>query len=209
MPTAVIETSPSRGHKKRERTRHQFIAAGSAVFAAKGEALTVSDVVARAEVSNGTFYNYFGDRDELIDALAEHSIISLAAESALETSDQDPARRFAVATFRVLLRATEEPDWGRVVLRLIDHRRSYSEEMGRYLREDLAAGLREGRFTLGDDEITFDLHLGLIIMSLRRIVQGDTPPHHAERVVERALITLGIAKVEARELAADVVSAET
>ena len=209
MSATVLEESPSRGHKKRERTRSRLIAAGSAVLAEKGEAITVSDVVARAEVANGTFYNYFADRDELIDALAEHSIISLAAESALQTTDQDPARRFAVATFRVLLRATQEPDWGRVVLRLIDHRRSYSQEMGRYLREDLAAGFREGRFLLGDDEITLDLQLGLIIMSLRRIVQGDAPPHHAERVVERALTTLGIATEEARELAADVVSAET
>ena len=81
--------------------------------------------------------------------------------------------------------------------------------MGRYLREDLAAGLREGRFILGNDEITLDLHLGLIVMSLRRIVRGDAPAHHAERVVERALITLGIAKKEARKLATDVVSAET
>lgn len=209
MSASVLEESPSRGHKKRERTRRQLIAAGSAVLAEKGEALTVSDVVARAEVSSGTFYNYFDDRDELIDALAEHSIISLAAESALETTDQDPARRFAVATFRVLVRATEDPDWGRVVLRLIDHRRSYSQEMGRHLREDLAAGLREGRFTSGDDEITLDLQLGLIFMSLRRIVQGDAPPDHAERVVERALTALGIAKEEARKLAADVGSAET
>ena len=107
MPAPVLEERPSRGHKKRERTRRQLIAAGSAVLAEKGTALTISDVVARAEVSNGTFYNYFNDRDELIDALAEHSVISLAAESALQTTDQDPARRFAVATLRVLLRATD------------------------------------------------------------------------------------------------------
>jgi AcrR family transcriptional regulator len=72
MADAQIEGRTSRGHKKRELTRHQLIAAGIAVLAEKGEALTISDVVARAEVSNGTFYNYFTDRDELIDALAEH-----------------------------------------------------------------------------------------------------------------------------------------
>ena len=51
-----IETR-TRGHKKRERTRNQLIAAALRVFAQKGGALTVSDVVAEAEDSNGTFYN--------------------------------------------------------------------------------------------------------------------------------------------------------
>ena len=208
MADAQIEARPSRGHKKRERTRNQLIAAGVAVLAEKGEALTISDVVARAEVSNGTFYNYFADRDELIDALVEHSLISLAAESAAQTADQDPARRFAFATLRVLTRAGEDPTWGRVVLRLIDHRRSYSRDIGDYLREDLAAGFDEGRFQFGPDDITLDVVLGLLWMSVRRIVLGDAGPNHAERVLERALTILGIAIDEARSLATEAVAGQ-
>lgn len=206
MPSPEIERSPSRGHKKRERTRHQLIMAGVAVLAEKGEALTISDVVARAEVSNGTFYNYFSDRDALIDALAEHSLISLAAEAAAQTTDQDPARRFAFATLRVLSRAAEDPTWGRAVLRLIDHRRSYSRELGGYLREDLTAGFAEGRFEFGADEVTLDILSGLILMSVRRIVRGDAGPDHGECVLERALTILGLAKDEARILATETIA---
>jgi AcrR family transcriptional regulator len=204
MAEPQIEEKPSRGHKKRERTRHQLISAGLAILAEKGEALTISDVVARAEVSNGTFYNYFADRDELIDALAEHSLLSLAAESASQTTDQDPARRFAFATLRVLSRVAEDPTWGRAVLRLLDRHRSYSRDIAGYLREDLAAGFDEGRFEFGPDEITLDVLLGLIWMSVRRIVRGDAGPDHAERVLERALVILGISKDEARTLAAEI-----
>jgi AcrR family transcriptional regulator len=206
MAAPRTEGRPSRGHKKKERTRHQLIAAGVAVLAEKGEALTISDVVARAEVSNGTFYNYFADRHELIDALAEHSLMSLAAQSAIQTADQDPARRFAFATLRVLSRAAEDPTWGRAVLRLLDRRRSYSRDIGGYLREDLAAGFDEGRFEFGPDEITLDVLLGLILMSVRRIVREDARPDHAERVLERALAILGIAKGEARTLATEAVA---
>jgi AcrR family transcriptional regulator len=206
MASPQIEGRPSRGHKKRERTRHQLIAAGVSVLAEKGEALTISDVVARAEVSNGTFYNYFADRDELIDALAEHSLISLAAESAIQTTDQDPARRFAFATLRVLSRVAEDPTWGRAILRLLDRRRSYSRDIGGYLREDLTAGFDEGRFEFGPDAITLDVLLGLILMSVRRIVRGDAGPDHAERVLERALTILGIAKDEARTLATQAIA---
>jgi AcrR family transcriptional regulator len=203
MAASQIEEKPSRGHKKRERTRHQLIAAGLAILAEKGEALTISDVVSRAEVSNGTFYNYFADRDELIDALAAHSLISLAAESAIQTADQDPARRFALATLRVLRRAAEDPTWGRAVLRLVDRRRSYAREIGSYLREDLAAGFDEGRFEFGPDEITLDVLVGLILMSIRRVIRGDADPDHAEHVLERALAILGVAKDEARLLATE------
>ena len=206
MAAPQIDDRPSRGHKKRERTRQQLIAAGLVVLALKGEALTISDVVAKAEVSNGTFYNYFSDRDELIDALAEHSLLALAAESAIQTTDQDPARRFAFASLRVLSRAAEDPTWGHAILRLLDRHPSYSADIGSYLREDLAAGFDEGRFEFGPDEITLDVLLGLIFMSIRRIVSVDVRPEHAERVLERALAILGIEKNEARILATEAVA---
>jgi AcrR family transcriptional regulator len=206
MTAVPIEQNLSRGHKKRERTHDQLIAAGLQVLADKGESLTISDVVARAQVSNGTFYNYFTDRNELIDALAEHSLISLAALAASETTDQDPARRFAVATGRVLKRAVEDPTWGQTVLRLTDHRWSFRHEIHRYLSEDLTAGLEQNRFAFGADEITLDLVVGLLTMSIRRIVRGDAGPGHVERVVERALMTLGVSKDEAEVLVAQALS---
>lgn len=195
--------SLSRGHKKRERTRRQLIAAGLAALAEKGSALTISDVVAHAEVSNGTFYNYFADRDELIDALAESSLLALTTEAALETAGEDPARRFAVATAGVLARAQADPTWGRAALRLADASRSFAQEVSRYLREDLADGLAQGRFRFGADPITLDLVTGLLMASLRRIVRGDLEPDHVQRVVERALVVLGLPQDEAGRLAAD------
>jgi AcrR family transcriptional regulator len=200
MSVPRTEPGPTRGYKKRERTRHQLIAAGVAVLAEKGEALTISDVVARAGVSNGTFYNYFSDRDELIDALAANSLMAWGAQSALRTTAWDPARRFAFATLRVLNCAQDDPTWARVVLRLLDHRRSYSREVIRYLREDLTSGFDAGRFEYGADPVTLDALSGLILMSVRRIVRGDARSEHVEGVLERALAILGVAKDEARSL---------
>jgi len=206
MTTPQIEEKPSRGHKKRERTRNQLLAAGVAVLAEKGEALTVSDVVVRAEVSNGTFYNYFADREELIDSLAEHSLLTLTTQAAIQTADQDPARRFAFATLLVLSRAAEDPTWARAVLRLVDHRRSFSRQMDRYLRTDLASGFDAGRFEVGPDEVTLDVVTGLIMMTLRRIVRGDADASHLTQVLERALAILGIVQDEARSLATEAIA---
>jgi AcrR family transcriptional regulator len=204
MPKPAAKTTPSRGYKKKERTRDLLIEAGLRVLADKGEALTISDVVAQARVSNGTFYNYFATRDELIDELAERSMLELTAEIARQTEAGDPARRFAFATAAILSRAVEDPTWGRVVLRLVDHRLSLQHELSRYIRDDLTSGFEEGRFAFGPDEITLDLLLGLNQMALRRIVRGEGSRDYVRGVVGRALTLLGIPAKEAAELAADL-----
>jgi len=191
----------TRGYRKKERTRRQLIAAGLRVLAEKGHGLTVSDVVAEAKVSNGTFYNYFVDREELLEALAEHSVLSLAADAA-KVRIEDPARRFAVTTMRVMLRASEDDTWARVMLRLASRPES-GVDLSRYLREDLEEGFTKGRFDVGPDETTLDQITGLIVMTIRRIVEGNAAPDTQQRMVQRGLRALGVSEVESAELAAE------
>lgn len=191
----------TRGYRKKERTRRQLVAAGLRVLAEKGQGLTVSDVVAEAEVSNGTFYNYFADRDELVEALAEHSALELAAATAGEPID-DPARRFAVATTRMLQHATHDPTWARVMLRLVG-RPGSGVDLARYLREDLEEGFARGRFAFGPDDATLDQVAGLIVMTIRRIVEGQAAADAPRQAVQRGLRALGVGEDESAKLAAD------
>lgn len=198
MATDTRLATPTRGHRKRERTRRQLLEAGLRVLAERGEALAVSDVTSEADVANGTFYNYFPDREALLDALAQQLLLSLAEAAAGEPHD-DPAVRFAVASGRVLRRAAEDPTWGRVVLRLVN-RPSVHGNVDRFLRDDLAAGLAAGRFDTGPDDATLDQVLGLLVMTLRRIVEGEARPDTPQRAVERGLRALGVSGDEAREI---------
>jgi len=194
----------TRGHRKREKTRQRLLTAGRRALAEKGEGLTVSDVVAEADVANGTFYNYFVDRDALLEALAEQLALSLAADAAREPI-ADPARRFALATARIIRRASEDPTWGRALLRLLG-RPGAGIELTRYLREDLAEGHAQGRFDVGPDDATLDQAAGLVAMTIRRIVERRAQPDTPERAVERGLRALGIAPAEAAEIAAETVA---
>ena len=189
----------TRGYRKKERTRRQLIDAGLRVLAEKGQGLTVSDVVAEAEVSNGTFYNYFVDRNEFVEALAEHSALSLA-EAAARERIEDPARRFAAATTRVLLRASQDETWARVVLRLVS-RPGSGVDLSRYLRSDLAEGFAQGRFDAGPDDATLDQVTGLIVMTIRRIVEGNAAPDAPRQAVQRGLRALGVNELESAQLA--------
>jgi AcrR family transcriptional regulator len=190
--TATRPKELSRGYRKREKTRNRLITAGLQVLAAKGEALTVSDVVAHADVSNGTFYNYFVDRNELFDALAQHLVLTLVAETAVETPAEDAALRFATATGRVLALAGADPTWGRVVMRLEAMRAEVQEQAFRYLREDLQLGLRQGRFEVGPDAATVDLMAGMLLMAIRRIVTGRAEPGYPQQALARVLRALGV-----------------
>ncbi|MGH1492062.1 MAG: TetR/AcrR family transcriptional regulator [Acidimicrobiales bacterium] len=198
---------------KRDRTRRKLIDAGLQVIAECGEALTASDVVTAADVSNGTFYNHFLDRDDFIQALAQESLEVITRRSADDTDGADPAWRFAVATTRVLDAAVRQPLWGRAVLRLAECPTPVHAAIQQYLRADLAEGHRTGRFTYGDDSITVDLVTGTLMASIRRLVSSDAPPGGADSVVtptvvERLLEAIGVESDEARSLAAAARHAE-
>lgn len=192
---------------KRERTRRKLIDAGLQVIADRGEALTASDVVMAADVSNGTFYNHFLDRDDFIQTLAHESLKAITEGSADDTEGADPAWRFAVATARVLDAAVRQPLWGRAVLRLVECPTPLNVALQQHLRTDLADGYRTGRFTHGDDPITVDLVSGTVMASVRRLVAGDAESddisaHPTCDVVARLLEAVGIDHDEARSLAA-------
>lgn len=195
---------------KRERTRAKLIAAGFQVLAERGDALTASDVVAEADVANGTFYNHFLDRDDFIATLARESLKAITTDSADETEGADPAWRFAVASTRVLEAAVREPLWGRAVLRLTECPTPPHAAVQQHLRTDLAEGHQTGRFTHGDDPVTIDLVTGTLMAALRRLVSDDKThdDNAVPDVVTRLLEAIGLDHDEAHTLATTAHEAE-
>lgn len=54
----------------KQKRRAKLLEAGLQVFFEKGfEKTTIDDIVRRAECGKGTFYNYFKNKDEMVDAL--------------------------------------------------------------------------------------------------------------------------------------------
>ena len=199
-------TMTERRPTKRERTRRQLLDAGMKVMAERGDALTASDVVIAAGVSNGTFYNHFLDRDDFIAALVHESLKAITQGSAGDTEGADPAWRFAVATSRLLDTAFAQPLWGRAVLRLVACTTPLHAAIAQFLRADLEEGHRIGRFTHGADPTTVDLISGTVMATVRRLVGLDAPidatnPDVIPDVVTRLLEAIGVDGNDARSLA--------
>lgn len=204
---AAVDTVITRGHKKRERTRRQLVAAAIDVIAERGEAFSISDITDRAEVSNGTFYNYFDDREQLIDAIVPEVLSTFAQRSAASVAATDPAERFATITALMFRRATVAPDPIRVLLRLDAVQRAIVQ--GRaldHLRADLDDGVTSGRFTIDIDDATIDVLVGALLLAARRLADQPVADHYEASVIERLLRMLGVAGEEAAELAREAMA---
>lgn len=196
-----VDEGTTRGHRKRARTRAQLIDAGLLVLATRGETMTVTDVVTEAGVSNGTFYNYFDDIDDLVLVLAAHVGVSISEAAAAEPTE-DPAERFADATARILVMAEVDPTWGRAFLQVAT-RPGAADDMLRHARADLDRGHRQGRFTVGPEPAALDQLTGLVMMTIRRIVERRSDDTTVVAAVTRGLEALGLAHDEASRLAED------
>ena len=194
-----IEAPLTRGHRKKERTRKQLLEAGLRVLRSKGTSFKPKDVIEEAGVSTGTFYNYFTDTDVLIDEIMRDELLKMTSATASEPIG-DPALRIAVSATRILHRAANDPLLSHFVLRLV-YRPAESNQMTKYLREDLIEGFKAGRFTHSADDSTLDMASGLLIMTIRRIASGNAAPDFITQMITRLLESLGVPRDEAQQLA--------
>lgn len=196
----------TRGYKKRARTRDQLLQAAVEVIAERGEAFAVSDVTDRAGVANGTFYNYFPDRDALVAAIVPGILVQLAADAAVAVEAEDAAVRFATITALVLRRARTEPAQTEVLLRLSAAQQELLHGAPVvFLRDDLAAGTAAGRFAVEPTDAVLDVLVGAMLAAARRLLDGRGDDAYAAEVIATLLRSLGIEGPEAASIAADAV----
>lgn len=202
MATFPSADAPTRGHKKKARTRSQLLSAAMRIIGRQGEAFTVAEVAAEAGLAHGTFYNYFDDRDALIAAVVPEVLTGFTMASAAAVADDDPATRFAVITALALHRAVVAPDQVRVLLRLDTvHGAIVDSPAVDQLRADITAGSATGRFVVDADAATLDVVVGAMIFAARRIVDGAVGDDYSVDVVAQLLRSLGVPSAESASLA--------
>ena len=155
----------STGKKKRERTRGALLDSAISVFANKGyEATRIIDVTNHAELANGTFYNYYQDKDELLRDVATGLAVEITGRinDEMEGLRHGPTR-VVLATARLLQIARQEPEWVNVLLEGVFIVPELQSATVQYLRQDLEMGIEQGHFS-----ITINLLLVNQILSLIR-----------------------------------------
>jgi AcrR family transcriptional regulator len=196
-------SSPSRGARRRERTREALLDGAGVVFARKGlDASTIAEITEQADVGFGSFYNHFASKEEIAEAVLTRSIEQQGqALERLSAQLEDPAEVVSVAHRHFVRRAASDPDWARVLIRLDVSHRVAQAALGAHARRDLARGIAQGRFRVGDPEVALWSAGGALLAVMRAVLDGTLQPgadsHHAENVLRM----LGVPLEEAARIA--------
>ena len=162
--------------ERAERTRAALIAAGRRLFCERPvDAVAIDDIVQAAEVSKGSFYNHFPDRDALVrEVTAEiRSEVEHAVTRANADID-DPARRMARAVCVYLRYAVDDPERAGVLVRIHSGHTSVATPLNKGLVDDVAHGLAQGRFKVTTLESGVLFVLGVAQLALIRVTQEPT-----------------------------------
>jgi len=156
------------GKKKRERTRGALLDSAISVFSAKGfEATRIVDITNHADMANGTFYNYYETKDELLRDVAYG--IAVKVTGRINTEMEDIAHgptRVALATAKLLQFARQEPEWIEVLLNGASVVPEMHSDMIQYFRQDLEIGIEQGHFNIEINLLLVNQHLALIQAAL-------------------------------------------
>lgn len=186
----------------RARTRGMLLDAAVRVFARKGAgAAAIHEIAAEAGVANGTFYNYFRSREELVEAasvrLAERFDREIAAS---RVAVADPAERVAIGCRRFVLRALHDPTWGAALLRVWASSGVVNARTAAGLLEDLRAGRRRGRLRYESEQAAVDLAQGTVLAGMRAVLEGRAAETHAAAVATLVLRGLGVEASDAEAI---------
>lgn len=173
------------------------------VFSSKGvDATVIEDLIEQAQVSRGTFYNYFRTTEEVMAAVLQvvgNELLSLVDLAIADRSD--PAERLACGVRMVLQMARHFPHAGRFISRVgVTRSMDHLPALG-YLLRDLVEATEAGRFNLVDPMLGLDLVVGTTSAALFSLsMRTDLTDTYPQEITFHILLGLGMTRTAARKL---------
>lgn len=188
------------GQERSNKTRTRILDAAMRVFAEKGpDTPVIQDFIFAANMSRGTFYNYFKSIDELLIAtskqLEDDLIVSIQAE--IETMPQ-PVERMTFGMLLWLQKAAADPIWCAFVNRVAHHSNMVESQVTHDLRE----GIITGQFRCPDIKVGYDLVVGTLRQAMNRMLSEKVSANYPRQVVHTVLQGLGVTDNQIRTLLA-------
>ncbi len=192
------------GKKKRERTRGILLDSAISVFATKGfEATKIVDITNHAELANGTFYNYYETKDDLLKDVAYGLAVEITGriDQDMAGIDHGPTR-VALATAKLLQFARHEPEWIGVLLNGVAFVPEMQSDMIQYFKQDLEIGINQGHFVIDINLLLVNQHLGLISAAI--LTDPEVTDDTIEQTCQAALRLLGVTPARAAKQVSSV-----
>ena len=164
--------------------------------------LSIQEITNEAGLANGTFYNYFRTRDELMDAAVAPLIQKLIARvSQTAAQIEDPAQRFALGVRAFIAYAESDRTWAAAVLRLWGRSESLPRRAGVPVLRDLRKAAKRRRLRIPDEGAALDLVQGTVMASIRSVLEGTAGPDRGAVIASCLLRAFSMSAREADSLA--------
>ncbi len=180
---------------KRAATRHKLLDAAMRVFSDHiGPTPVIDDVIREAQVSRGTFYNYFDSVDEVL-AVISQELSDQMTTDILPVYDvlQEPWQRISVGFRLFMVRAMLDRKWAGFVTRVDAWQ--HNTLVARYIAADLEQGKARGQFSFDRVDVATDFLMGASAYCIQTIRQGVNEPNlYMDAQVRMALKSVGCDK---------------
>lgn len=199
----IEDHRPRVAAERRERMRQRLMATALRLVAEKGPAaISIDDVISAAEVSRGTFYKYFPAPDVLVRELAveiANELIRMAEPVVL--GHKDPGERVACGIRLVSRLSTSHPIVAGFLVRLGWPDVRGPDVLLDFVRRDLSAGLRQGRFKKMPIALALNIVAGAVLGAANCMRERDCEADFAEQTAAAALRALGLDAKAAERIA--------
>lgn len=221
-PTSAAQSPISRGERRRLATRGKLLAAALELIAHRGlNGVAINEITEAADVGFGSFYNHFASKEAIQSALIDE-LVGRVGESldTLGESLTDPAEVLSASIRYCMGYATENPLWGRFLLRVSLSPEGFNNGVGARLFRDINIGMEQQRFTASDPLVALIAVGGTSLSGIRtcvELVDARTETHQMtqalatqfgvdvadlpSRIAEVILKMLGVPEDEAGDIA--------
>lgn len=190
------------GQERRQKMRMRLLESALLVYAEKGiDASVIDDVIVKAGVSRGTFYNYFRANSDVVTTLGEilsNEIVSQIEKTVGELPD--PVEVLATG-LRMFLQTTKDyPHYASFIWKAGFNAQTAQYLIYDYLPRHIKKSVAQGSFRVKDEQIAFEIIVGIMLATIFSLSTRSPGPGYPECMVKHALMALGISEPEAERL---------
>lgn len=204
VTTQTASPAPAgRRERKAEETRRRILEAAQKQMSLGGpESVTIQSVTEGADIGQGTFYNYFKSRDDLVDAVIRDVVENLGRRLDKLTRDMtDAAEIYSFSVRHLMHTAVSDPVWGWFMVRLGIVHEGLLEALGPRASRDIQIGIDSGRFVLDDVSLASAMTFGSMLSVMHDYLDGDRTQDPSSDFAAMLLRMVGISPVDAHEIA--------
>lgn len=186
---------------KRERTRKKILEAAFGLLGnERGLTVRIEEICAAADVSRGTFYNYFTSLEQLFQILAielSHDLNrALAAAFDEKQSDAEGAN---AAVQHYLDYARRDPAWAWAMVHLSAFGPAFGGEAWDACYRAIEKGIEAGEFDVPSATLGRDMMTGTVLATVRTMLHGGRSEPRA--IAHHLLRSFGVPDARAKEIA--------